>query len=341
MKRILVFIFLLAVTLTFAKPQKVIFDTDMGNDIDDALALAMLYDYQESGKAKVLAILLNKDHIYSPIFTSILNNYYGYDFPIGIVRDGATKFDRHYIIPVSELKNADGSYRFARKIDKSSKIIDAVKLARKVLAESENGEVIYISVGFSTNVARLLESSADEYSPLSGRELVAKKVKYFSIMAGQFAKTKTLPTFQPEFNVKQDIKSAKLFFENSPVPIIFSGIEVGLALRFPQIEIEKQLSKNNVLGVAYHFYALGVNKNKSDRHDRPTWDLTSVQYVFSPELWEVSEPIKIKVNDNGLLDFSTDSTGKYRYLIIPKNGKDKIMNDLIKRVLSPIPMAEK
>ena len=54
-------IMLVFASFALAKPQKVIFDTDMGNDIDDALALAMLYDYQESGKAKVLAILLNKD----------------------------------------------------------------------------------------------------------------------------------------------------------------------------------------------------------------------------------------------------------------------------------------
>ena len=41
MKKLLATLLLLGATLTFAKPQKVIFDTDMGNDIDDALALAM------------------------------------------------------------------------------------------------------------------------------------------------------------------------------------------------------------------------------------------------------------------------------------------------------------
>ena len=41
-------------------------------------------------------------------------------------------------------------------------------------------------VGFSTNLARLLESPADRSSPLTGHELVERKVKLLSLMAGAF-----------------------------------------------------------------------------------------------------------------------------------------------------------
>lgn len=51
---------------SMAAPQRVIFDTDMGNDVDDALALAMLYDYQKSGQADLAAVLLNKDNPCAP-----------------------------------------------------------------------------------------------------------------------------------------------------------------------------------------------------------------------------------------------------------------------------------
>ena len=53
MKRIL--IGLLAVCLG-AEPVRVIFDTDMGNDIDDALALAVLHAFESRGEAKLLAV---------------------------------------------------------------------------------------------------------------------------------------------------------------------------------------------------------------------------------------------------------------------------------------------
>ena len=42
-------------------PVKVIFDTDMGNDIDDALALDMLYKYADEGRITLLGITSNKE----------------------------------------------------------------------------------------------------------------------------------------------------------------------------------------------------------------------------------------------------------------------------------------
>ena len=38
----------------------VIFDTDLGNDVDDAIALAMLYRYADLGRADILAMGLSK-----------------------------------------------------------------------------------------------------------------------------------------------------------------------------------------------------------------------------------------------------------------------------------------
>lgn len=37
------------------------FDTDMGNDVDDVLALAMFYRYAEEGKSDLLGIVVNKN----------------------------------------------------------------------------------------------------------------------------------------------------------------------------------------------------------------------------------------------------------------------------------------
>jgi len=45
-----------------AEPVPLIFDTDMGNDVDDALALAVIHALESRGEAKVLAGNINKDH---------------------------------------------------------------------------------------------------------------------------------------------------------------------------------------------------------------------------------------------------------------------------------------
>ena len=71
------------------RKQKIIFETDLGNDIDDALALDMLYKYQDAGDIELLGIMLNKEGAHPPEFTDIMNSWYGYpDIPIGIIHNG-------------------------------------------------------------------------------------------------------------------------------------------------------------------------------------------------------------------------------------------------------------
>ncbi len=328
-------VFAICSTICFASPQRVIFDTDMGNDIDDALALAMLYAYQSDGKADVAAVLINKDNCYSPVFVNIMNNYYGFGgIPLGMVESGVTPKEGAYIGKIAELKNWDGSYKYARTVGKETKLVDAVKLARKVLAESADGEVVYISVGFSTNIARLLESKPDEISPLSGMELVSKKVKYFSVMAGNFAGASASKKGPREYNVINDIKPAAKFFSNSPVPIVFSGFEVGNILLYPQSALDENMAKDNPVRAAYELYVKMLNKGKSDRRDQPTWDLTSVLYVFNPEFFDLSEKGFVSVDDKGMTMFTPSSDALHRYVKIPENGAKKIIDKLVERSTS-------
>ena len=70
-------------------PMKVIFETDMGNDIDDALALDMLYKYMDQGIVDVLAIGLNKTGFGPVEYVGLMNQWYGYpDIPIGKITEG-------------------------------------------------------------------------------------------------------------------------------------------------------------------------------------------------------------------------------------------------------------
>lgn len=325
-------------SLAAAAPQRVILDTDIGNDVDDALALAMLYDYQAAGRADVAAVLVNKDCKYSPAFVSLMNDYYGFKFPIGMIRDGKEKPEYKYVGKICRMTNPDGTYKYSRSVDADSNVADSVKLARKVLAESADGGVVYISIGFSTNVARLFDSPADDISPLSGRDLVAKKVKYFSVMAGQFGVNSKAKKMNPEYNIRLDLPSAKKFVSESPVPIVFSGFEVGQYIGFPSADIEK-LSPDNPVSIAYKLYA----RDRQGRlFDTRVYDLTSVLYVFSPEFFKLSEAGTVVVDDNAMTNFTPNANGKHRYMIIPENGGDAaIAKELSERTVSYKPKAER
>ena len=45
----------------------IIFDTDMGNDVDDALALAMLHAFQTRHEVNLLAVTITKDNKWRPL----------------------------------------------------------------------------------------------------------------------------------------------------------------------------------------------------------------------------------------------------------------------------------
>lgn len=71
-------------------PERVILDTDMGNDSDDALALLMFYKYADEGKGKLECIAINKDNPQACVATDIIAQYYGRgDIPICRVEPSA------------------------------------------------------------------------------------------------------------------------------------------------------------------------------------------------------------------------------------------------------------
>ncbi len=59
-----------------ARPVPVIFDTDIGNDCDDVLAMAMLHSLATRKEVDLLAVTITKDHPLAPRYVSALNTYY-------------------------------------------------------------------------------------------------------------------------------------------------------------------------------------------------------------------------------------------------------------------------
>src|SRR6202034_3975833 len=277
-----------------ATPLDVIFDTDMGNDVDDALALAMLHAFASRGEVKLLAVTVSKDNPWAAEYVRLVDEYYGRGtIPVGIVHDGKEKQDGLYVRQVCELHG--------RHLDKAA-VQDAVGLLRKTLAGESDGAVTMIQVGFSTNLARVLESAPDRYSDLNGMELVKKKVRLLTVMAGNFAVPKR------EYNVMIDIPAATKLFATWPTGIYISGYEVGAAILYPAASIENDFPQGNPVAEAYRLYA-------KMPYDRPSWDLTTVLYDLRPDrgYFGVSQPGDVLVSATGTTSFQPNPQGK-RYL---------------------------
>jgi inosine-uridine nucleoside N-ribohydrolase len=295
MKVFFAFLLTLAIALpaSAATPLDVIFDTDMGNDVDDALALAMLHAFASRGEVKLLAVTVSKDNPWAAEYVRLVNEYYGRGaIPVGIVHDGKTKEDGLYVRQVCELHGRHpGSTE------------DAVPLLRKTLAAEPDGAVTLIQVGFSTNLARLMESAPDQFSDLSGMDLVKRKVRLLTVMAGNFAEPK------PEYNVMTDVPAASKVFASWPTDIYFSGFEVGEAILFPAASIEHDFPAGNPVAEAYRLYA-------KMPYDRPSWDLTTVLYDLRPDrgYFDVSPPGDVLVSPDGVTKFQPAAQGKRYFL---------------------------
>jgi inosine-uridine nucleoside N-ribohydrolase len=285
----------MAVPASAATPLHVIFDTDMGNDVDDALALAMLHAFASRGEVKLLAVTVSKDNPWAAEYVRMVDEYYGRStIPVGIVHDGKTPEDGLYVKQVCELHH--------RRPNKAA-VADAVQLLRKTLAGEQDGAVTLIQVGFSTNLARLIESRPDRYSGLNGIDLVKKKVRLLTVMAGNFAQSK------PEYNVMTDVPAAQKLFASWPTDIYFSGFEVGLAILYPASSIKHDFPEGNPVAEAYRAYA-------KMPYDRPTWDLTTVLYDLRPDrgYFDVSSPGNVVVAANGATTFQPNPQGKRYFL---------------------------
>jgi inosine-uridine nucleoside N-ribohydrolase len=241
----------------------------------------------------------------------IMNTWYGYpDIPVGMIRNGADcETDAiNYAKAVVNLQNEDGTPKFARSHSNYDQYPDAHILYRQVLSQMPDNSVTIVSVGFSTNLARLMDTPADEYSPLTGKELVAKKVKELITMAGH-----TTNVNFHEYNVMKDPAAAKKVFEEWPTKVVTSPFEVGIAIQYPGASIENDFTwaeGGHPMVEAYKAYL-------PMPYDRPCWDPAALVYAVEGDKWfGVSEPGKISISDGGITTFEVCENGRHRYLTV-------------------------
>lgn len=295
-------------------PVAVIFDTDIGNDVDDVLALGLLHALQSRGECRLLAVTITKDEPLAPRFTDAVNTFYGRpDIPIGLVRGGVTPGPGKFLgLAAARDGNAlryDHDLGGPRATGGAT-AADAVRLLRETLAGEPDGSVVVVQVGFSTNLARLLDTPGDDVSPLDGRGLVAAKVRLLSVMGGAFELIDGKR--HAEYNIERDVASARTVAKDWPTPIVWSGFEIGLAMPYPPESIRQDYrwAVHHPLAESYELYS-------PPPHARPTWDLTSVLAVVRPDrgYFGLSEPGRVVVEDDGRVRFEPDPAGPHRHLV--------------------------
>ncbi len=197
--------------------RRFILGTDWWTDCDDVVALRILARAHQNNEIELLGIIINGCMEYSVTsMEGFLNTEEVYDIPIGIDLE-ATDFGG---LPPYQKRLSAHSVKFKSNTEAE----DAVKLYRTILSNASE-PIELIEIGYPQVLANLLNSKADDISPLDGISLFKEKVSKIWMMAGKWDNN---PDKENNFaRNDRSRKASKIFCELCPVPVTFLGWEVG------------------------------------------------------------------------------------------------------------------
>lgn len=194
-----------------------ILGTDWWSDCDDAVALRLLARAAKQGEIGLLGIGINACMPFSVASLKGFLRTEGLpDIPLGLDAD-ATDFGG---IPSFQARLAADYGRDITNTDATN----AVRLYRRLLAAAQESVEI-LEIGFMQVIAAVLNSPADDLSPLTGMELIRQKVRKMWVMAGKWD-----ADGEKEHNFCLNSRAriaAEAFCRLCPVPVTFLGWEVG------------------------------------------------------------------------------------------------------------------
>ncbi|MBN1124806.1 MAG: nucleoside hydrolase [Sedimentisphaerales bacterium] len=275
----------------------IIFDTDIGTDVDDAGALAILHIMADRGEAKILATMSANQNRWCAPAIDVINTYYGRpDLPIGSSKTG----------PDPEEWYHDSVSDFPHDLTSGENAPDAVTLYRKILAAQPDKSVIIVVVGWLTNMADLLDSEPDQYSRFNGKELVEAKVKELVSMGGKWPNS---PKVEGEYNFTMDGAAAHKVIRDWPGKIMFTGLGKDV---MTGSRLVAQAPKENPVPAFY--------RNFFERYkvsERSSWDLIAVLYAvrgLSDYFDEISSG-KCVAKEDGSNQWISGSPSNHVYLV--------------------------
>ena len=172
--------------IKYCHTKRMLYDTDLDLDVDDAVALRCLVWANRNHSIDVVGICTSIDGsveidgttYYSASFINTMLNYDGTpDIPIAI---------NHNRVGHNCWFIKDIISNFYHTINDNN-LPNAVDLYRVALGSLPDGEKLDIcNVGYNLNLSALINSSADNYVPKTGLELIKEHVNNIYIMGGDY-----------------------------------------------------------------------------------------------------------------------------------------------------------
>ena len=288
------------------KPRKVIIDTDIGPDCDDAGAIAILCLAAQKYGFEIAAAVNCTSNPFGDGCTDAIVRFAGTD-GVRLGRFMSREFlseHRSYNEPVAKTYSAgfrNGNLRVENSAD----------VYRDVLSGSEDDGVVVITIGQMNAFAEIVSAEP---------ELCAKKLHCLVSMAG--SRTETMA----EYNIVCDAAAAETVFSKLEAPIILSPFEVGASV---VTGFSKDDEGRDPVRDSYRYYTKAAMRRNS-------WDLTAVQFAVEGcgKFYGLSETYRVKVLENGCFSMDRSPDGKVRFM--EKKTSDRELEKYIDGLLSSV-----
>ncbi len=303
------------------RPRAVILDTDIGPDCDDVGAVVTLIHYAKTYQIPILGVCNCTSNATGTGTIDAIFRHCGMETPAL----GQWSKPGFMAAPAYHKYNDAVAERFSPDYRNGTlKVEDEVTFYRRLLAGAPDDGVIIITIGMLNNLAALLKSPADRFSPLTGEELIRKKVNCVVSMAA------ILPQGR-ECNVVEDYKSAEAVFADWPTPIYLSDFHIGFQIitGYADITDPAQIEANPLV-YAYHLHTQTGNNS--------SYDLTAVQFAVlgEGEFYGLGEPGRLEFyaevpNLPDATRFVPDEAGQCRFM--QKRVADSVIADCLNDIL--------
>ena len=302
--------------LPAAEPVKILFDTDMTTDCDDAGAMAVLHTLADRGECEILATVTSVPDPNALATVDAINRYRGCpDLPLGWVKGSGVQMPSKFTGRIAR--------EFPHRPVSGGDFPDAVDVYREILTKQPDGSVVLVTVGYLTNVSRFLRSPG-------GAELARAKVAKWICMGGNFIGDPPMDDLAlGNVNFQRDAASAHHAIHHWPGEIVFAGREVcsvpsGLAIGAALTNTPE----DNPVRRAYEHYFGGTAR------DRHVADLATVLYAVrgSADCWDLSAPGRMDLHEDMTFAWIPDPAGRQRHLL-KKSGNDRQVERLLETLL--------
>jgi inosine-uridine nucleoside N-ribohydrolase len=283
-------------------PEKVIIDTDIGDDVDDAFALALAV---KSPEFEILGIstAFGETELRAKLVDRFLGELGRSDIPV--MAGKATP-----ATPMSQRRYAEGGH-FTKSShgDAADFLLDQIR--------KHPGEITLIAIGPLMNVGAAIDRDAATF----------RKLKRVVIMGGSIRKgygdygyNEHFPP-SPEWNILNDVPSAQKLFA-SGVPLFVMPLD-STQLKLDEVKraflFTRGTAVTEQLAILYHLWA----------QETPTlFDPMAVTFAIKPELCPVT-PLHIRVDEKG---FTREEPGAANAQVCLQSNPEDFFQFYLRRV---------